>query len=144
MDEVQPEIQGKNNIPSRYEVLHDSNFGQPSIDHSFKSEACIEHVLVFIFNGGFLSDTDKNSLLDSHPLIKHLNKMLNWSKQVIFLDIKDHISDHADQKCIDTQRIKKLLAATLHYKLDISTLIRFLGGNHTGEYRDSKAAIKVL
>ena len=28
MDDVQPEIQGKNNIPSRYEVLHNSNFGQ--------------------------------------------------------------------------------------------------------------------
>ena len=34
--------------------------------------------------------------------------------------------------------------ATLHYKLDISTLIRFLGGNYTGEYRDSKKIVKTL
>ena len=44
MDEVQPEIQCKNNIPSGYGVLHDSKFGYPSIDHSFKSQACIKHV----------------------------------------------------------------------------------------------------
>ena len=77
MDEVQPDIQGKNNIPSRYEGLYNSKFGYPSIDHSFKSEACIEHVLVFIFDGGFLSEIDKNSLVDSHQLIKHLDKMFS-------------------------------------------------------------------
>ena len=108
MDEVQPEIQGKNNIPSRYGGLYNSKCAYPSIDHSFKSEACIEHVLVFIFNGGFLSDTDKNSLLDSRQLMKHLDKMLSWSKQIDFSDIRDHINNHADQKFIYTRRIKKL------------------------------------
>ena len=28
--------------------------------------------------------------------------------------------------------------------MDVPTLIRFLGGNYTGEYRDSKATIKAL
>ena len=37
-----------------------------------------------------------------------------------------------------------MLEATLQYDLDIPTLIRFLGGNYTGEYRDSKSAIKAL
>ena len=144
MDEVQPDLQGKNNIPSKYEIMHNSSFGKPSLDHSFKSEACIEHVLVFVFNSCFLSDIDKNNMLDSHPLIEHLYKMLNWSKKVNFLDIRKHISNYAKQESIDTQRIKKLLAATLHYKLDIPTLIRFPGGNYTGEYRDSKRTIKTL
>ena len=144
MQEAQPDFQGKNNIPSKYEIMHNSNFGKPSLDHSFKSEACIEHVLVFIFNSGFLPKIDKRCLLDSHPLIEHLHKMLNWSKEVHFIDIKDPISNYADQKCIDNQRIKKLLAATLHYRLDIPTLIRFLGGNYTGEYRNSKDTIRAL
>ena len=107
MQDAQPKFQGKNNIPSKYEIMHNSSFGKPSLDHSFKSESCIEHVLVFIFNSGFLSDIDKNNLLDSHPLIEHLDKMLSWSKEVNFIDIREHISDYAEQKCIDTQRIKK-------------------------------------
>ena len=37
-----------------------------------------------------------------------------------------------------------MLAATLQYELDIPTLIRFLGGNYTGEYRNSKESIRAL
>ena len=98
----------------------------------------------FIFNSGFLPNIDKKNLLNSHPLIEHLHKMLNWSKEVNFIDIKEPISNYAEQKCIDKQRIKKLLAATLHYKLDVPTLIRFLAGNYTGEYRNSKDTINAL
>ena len=101
MQEAQPEFQGKNNIPSKYEIMNNSNFEKPSLDHSFKSEACIEHVLVFIFNSGFLSNIDLENLLDSHPLIEHLNKMLTWSKEVDFIDIREPISDYAEQKCIN-------------------------------------------
>ena len=64
--------------------------------------------------------------------------MLQWSQKINFMDIKDPIKNYADQKHIDTTRIKKMLAATLQYDLDIPTVIRFLGGNYTGEYRDTK------
>ena len=95
MDEVQPELQGKNNITSKYEIMHNSNFGQPLLDHSFKSDACIEHVLVFVFNCAFLSDIDKTNLSDSHPLMTHIDKMLSWSKGVKFVDIREYITDNA-------------------------------------------------
>ena len=108
MDEVQPDLQGKNNIPSKYEIMHNSSFGKPSLDHSFKSEACIEHVLVFVFDSYFLSDIEKNNLLNTHPLIEHLHKMLSWSKSVDFIDIRKHITNYAKQESIDTQRYSAL------------------------------------
>ena len=37
-----------------------------------------------------------------------------------------------------------MLAATLDYDLDVPTLIRFLGGNYTGEYRTIEDTIKIL
>ena len=80
MQEAQPELQGMNNIPSKYEIMNNSNFGKPSLDHSFKSEACIEHVMVFLFSSGYLPNKDEKNLLDTHPLIENLYKMLNWSK----------------------------------------------------------------
>ena len=35
-------------------------------------------------------------------------------------------------------------SALFHYDLDIPTLIRFLGGNYTGEYRDVQSTIQIL
>ena len=53
--------------------------------------------------------------------------MLTWSKNVDFSDVKGHIHNYARQENIDTNRMKKFLAAMLHYDLDVSALIRFLG-----------------
>ena len=83
-------------------------------------------------------------MLEVHPLFKHLNMMLNWSQYVDFMDIKEPITDYHKQKVIQTKRVQKMLAAILHFDLSISILIRFLGNNYTGEYRDSKSTIKVL
>ena len=60
------------------------------------------------------------------------------------MDLKQPKENYASQTSIDILRVKKMLAATLQYNLDIPTLIRFLGGNYTGEYMDSKATIKAL
>ena len=60
------------------------------------------------------------------------------------MDLKQPKEIYANQTPIDILRVKKMLAATLQYNLDIPTLIRVLGGNYTGEYRDSKATIKAL
>ena len=70
--------------------------------------------------------------------------MLNWSQYVDFMDIKEPITDYHKQKVIQTKRVQKMLAAILHFDLSISILIRFLGNNYTGEYRDSKSTIKAL
>ena len=36
------------------------------------------------------------------------------------------------------------MAALIYYELDVPTLIRFLGGNYTGEYRDIQSTIASL
>ena len=42
------------------------------------------------------------------------------------------------------KRVQKMLAAILHYDMDIPTVIRFLGNNYTGEYRNSDKIIAIL
>ena len=130
--------QGKINIPTKLQVLQDSAFGKPSLQHSFTSQACFEHTLIFLLKNNFLDDSDTMNLLSSHPLFQHLHKMLTWSSNISFMDIRDPIKNYADQKSIDTSRVKTFQAAIIHYNLDIPTLIRFLGNNYTGEYRQSK------
>ena len=48
------------------------------------------------------------------------------------MDLKQPKENYANQTSIDILRVKKMLAATLQYNLDIPTLIRFLGGNYIG------------
>ena len=119
-------------------------FDLKSNDHSFSSEPSFEHVLIFIYKRNYLSEEDIQVLHNAHPLYKHFHKMLLWSSKIDFIDIREPIKDYAEQKEIKISRIQKMLAASFHYNLDIPTLIRFLGNNYTGEYRDVDSTMKIL
>ena len=69
--------------------------------------------------------------------------MLSWFKTQIF-KYKNPIVNYAPQKSIDPSRVKKFLASALNFDLDIATILRYLGGNYNGEYKDSKRKIKAL
>ena len=69
---------------------------------------------------------------------------MSWSEKIEFSDIKNPIQDYNSQKSIQKSRLQKLLAATIHYNLDVPTLIRYLGGNYTGEYRKINETIEIL
>ena len=43
-------IKGKQNIPSKHDILKSSTVGKPSKNHSFTSEACFEHIIIFLLN----------------------------------------------------------------------------------------------
>jgi len=136
--------EGKLLIPSKNEIMAKSAFGKPCLDHTFTSEASFEHVLIFILKSNYLIGSDKEVLLNINPLFIHLNKMLEWSHNLYFQDIRDPNKDYATQNSIDLTRVKKMLATFLHFDLDTSTVIRFLGNNYTGEYRKPAEAIKLL
>ena len=133
-----------NNLPSKHQILKNTKFGKPSLNHSFKSEASFEHTIIFLLKSKYLSDQEEGSLLECHPLFSHLNQMLKWASNIDFNDIRHHIKDYQLQTSIDQTRVKKLLAGILHYNLDIPTFIRYLGGNYTAEYRNVEHTLKWL
>ena len=138
MIQFEDNLKGKNLAPNKYAVYNNSNFGKISRDHSFTSEAAFDQILFFLLKSNCLPKEDKANLLSTNFLYKHLERMTNWSKKVDFMDIRNPILDYANQSQIDVKRRQKMLAALIYYDLDVPTLIRFLGGNYTGEYRDSK------
>ena len=69
---------------------------------------------------------------------------MSWSEKIEFSDIKNPIQDFNSQKSIQKSRLQKLLAATIHYNLDVPTLIRYLGGNYTGESRKINETIEIF
>ena len=76
--------------------------------------------------------------------IEHLYNMLKWAKNIEFNEVRDTILDYSNQKQIDIQRVKKFLALSLHYNLDMGIVIQYLGENYTGEYRDIQNTLKIL
>ena len=137
-------FKGKKYPISKYEIMKKSKFGRPSLDHTFTSQATFEHILIFLLKGEYLPNQDKKSLFNTHPLFKHFNNILEWSRNIEFMDLKNPIKDYANQNSINTTRIQKMLAAVFWYNLDIPTVIRFLGNNYTGEYRDINKTLQML
>ena len=89
---------GKNTIPSKYDVYKNSKFGKVSRDHSFTSEASFEQILIFLLKSKYLPDKDKNNVLDTHFLFRHLNKMIDWSKNIDIMDLKQPIKNYSNQE----------------------------------------------
>ena len=54
------------------------------------------------------------------------------------------IANFDEKKIIATSRVKEFLVTTLHCHLNLPTVIRSLGGNYTGEYRNISSTLKAL
>ena len=57
-------------------------------------------------------------------------------KNIEFSEVNNNTLAYSNQKQIDIQLIKKFLALSLYYNLDMGIVIRYLGNNYTGEYRE--------
>ena len=80
-------IKGKNIIQSRYDILRYSEFGEPSLYHSFTSQAHFKHTLGFILKSGYVITCDRNRLLDTYCLFDHLNRILDWYTNIDFISL---------------------------------------------------------
>jgi len=135
---------GKIVVPTRYDVMRTSRFGKPSLDHSFTSEACFEHILIHILKTDFLSLCDTEALLSYHPLFLHLHNMLHWTKHIDFSSLVNPIDNYSEQANISMDRVMQFLASALFYDLDLSTVTRSLRDTHTGEFRDAFGTLAAL
>ena len=55
---------------------------------------------IYVKNGSILKD-DKHNLIAYHLLFDYLNAMLNWPKQIKFIDVREHIKYYKGQENID-------------------------------------------
>ena len=123
--------------PSRVALYRGSLFGRPSTAHSFTQEASGETILhpFLKYGSTYSTDEDIAALLSSHPLIEHLDDMRNAMTGYDFGWIRETDTKWASRRAVCKTRSRAMMAALLHYDLDVSALIRYLGNNYTGEYR---------
>ena len=133
----------KQDIPSRISLLK-GGFGRPDINHSFNQEACFDTAVFSVIKSGFLEPPDIVNLFDSHPLINHLAAASVAYSDYDFRWVREYNPNWADQSAIDPDRIVALTAALFHFNLDTSMLMRYMGNNYTGEYRNIDAVVNIL
>ena len=130
-------------IPTKLALLR-TGFGQPSLAHSFHQEACFETVLLLILKSGHLNPCDTLNLLLVHPLHAHLASAAMHLSDYDFTWLRDYNLDWASQTMISRSKSYAFLACLLHFDLDTSLLMRYLGNNYTAAYRNTHKVIKTL
>ena len=135
----------KLDLPTPAELMSEG-FGQPSKDHSFTQEASGETILFFVMKKGaaYMSKNDVTNLKSSHPLVEHLYDMILEYKNVDFSTLRDYDLDYASQTEIPGDRIKMFMACLFHFDLSVANVMRYVGKNYTGAYRDVEASVEKM
>ena len=121
----------KQTIPTRLALLQ-TGFVQPNLAHSFHQEACFETALILILKSGQSNSCDTLNLLLVQPFhaclastVVHFSEMISHSYKIIMLRLGIPNYDQQEQ-------VPPFLACLLHFELDISLLMKYLGNNYTG------------
>jgi hypothetical protein len=142
-DDILRSVLWTTSLPSKT-ALRLTAFGRPDMNHLFTQEASFETCLLPLLKSGYLSAPDTCSLLDTNPLVSHLasSYVSLWSFD--FRSLRDYNPDWADQTHIPPLKQYAMLAFLFHYDLDTSLLMRYLGNNYTGAYREVSTIVSVL
>ena len=121
-----------------------TKFGRPDKDHSVTQEACAETILFFIIKSGYLDIQATNALYNTNPLIPHMARMIDTLSHYDFRWIQQTDTNWATQSSLSASRRKAMMACLFHYNLDVSLLMRYLGGNYTGAHRRVQETATIL
>ena len=124
--------------------LRSTKFGQSTVDISATQEACRETTLYLLLQSGYLEAESRQAVLASHPLIAHLDRVSLALSDYDFRWIRETDTAWASQTSIPNARRQAMMACLFHYNLDVSLVMRFLGGNHTAAHRDVQSVATIL
>ena len=119
-------------------------FGNVSRDHSFLLEPTFEHVVIYLLKSFHLSFEDYVSLLASSPLFNTLWAAMSQLKSVDFSPLCHYDAKYNLQQSIPAHKVGLFLACAIHYNFNVSTIIRYIGGNFTAAHRDIDSAVECL
>ena len=133
----------KDTLPTAAQLLC-KGFSKPDIRRSFTQEACGETILFSVLKSGYLDHDDLVNLYQTNPLIPHMARMMDALQDYDFRWIQNIDKEWASRTSIRPNKVKAMLACLMHYNLDVSLLLRYLGHNYTGEHRDTKETVSIL
>ena len=137
------DLSWRSTIPTRLALLR-SPFGRPSLDHSFQQEPCLDTCGHFLLRSGYLDPSDLIAWFDCNPKLCHLAASMVAFRTYDFRWAREYNLEWESQQAIDRDRQVAYTAILLHYDLDVSSLMRYLGNNFTGEHRNWEATAQRL
>ena len=122
-------------IPTPHQLMT-QGFGIPSPLHIFNQEPTFEMTFVVVVKSGFFTPSNTVALNDTHPLLLHILSACTHLLTYNFIWLLEYNPDWATQTKLSKTRSYAFLACLLYYDLSIANVVRFLGTNYTGAYRN--------
>ena len=120
-----------------------SSFGHIPTSHSFLKEPTFGNIPVFIVKSSF-------SLLwiiiPFFPLALHAHSMVTYDqiKGSRFLPLQNIDSYFIGKTSIPQHRVDIFTACAIHYNFNLSSVIRFIGGNYTNAHHQVESTLAAL
>ena len=132
-------------LPTRVQVKLEQKFGKDRAAQSFKSEACLRHVLIPLYKSGFLlRENEWNNFGEAFHMVKLFITIWDEHANINFAEIKGFHKDWDAATRIDPKRVRMFTAALLHFDGDIADTVRWIGGPHVGAHRDIEKTLRHL
>ena len=113
-----------------------SNFGRPNKKFSFIRTPSFDNVLLPVLKSGYLSLEESQTLGSVHQLYAHLYITIHRSIDIDFSTLFHADPEWESQTAIPFAKKMKLLACSIYFNFNIPQMIRYLGGQYTGDDRD--------
>ena len=131
--------------PTSVQLAVKGSFGKANINQSFTSEVTLRHVLPFIYARDWaLSKRDKELLEIAYYPAKLYSILRRQYSKIDFRPLLLPNHNWENETTINHDRAKMITACFLHYNFDTASVIRYIGGAHTGEHRDTEAILAEL
>ena len=112
------------------------------MNHSFTSENLFNHILLHLLDSNMLKTYESTQTILSYPSFPILNNMNYWSRY--FSSLLIPTTRYKTQKIIDESRVQLYAACSFYYTLHSLLVVRYLGGNYTGDYREIDSIVATV
>eukprot|EP00956_Cyclotella_meneghiniana_P044908 scaffold342465_cov169-Cyclotella_meneghiniana.AAC.1 len=133
--------------PSRTELVRSCHMKIKEEISFVIEDPTIDEAVLHLMGGdraGFLSEADWGVVAQ---LDTGFNKLVNLHRRVKNIDfqaLREPRLDYAEQVNVDQERIDMASACLLYYGGDVSSLVRFCGGEYTAAHRDCEGLIEEI
>ena len=119
--------------------------GKEKTNVSFKSTTCFRHILPHLFASGLLSKSSIKALCAASRPAKELSYLLRRYRHVDFSPLRAGLPpDNESRDRMMSVFCKQVTACFLHFRCWTPHVIRYIGGQHTGQHRQWKGIREYL
>ena len=123
-------------LPTSTKLRLEESFGKDNIRHSFSTDCCFRHSVLFLLKSGFLSDACFLSLQKASLHVTTMAYLLRRYARIDFSPLRGYQHSWNKRVNLEEERRSMTTACLLHYNLEVPAVVRYLGGPHVAALRN--------